>query len=189
MIGKIKGKLVELTENFGLIETSGGVFYQIYLTPNFIKKYPINTNVEVYTFLEVKEDALNLYGFETRKEHQFFLNLLTVSSVGAKTAFSVISFLTVDEIIKAVQENNIEMLAQVPRLGKKTAAKIILELSQRLKKDFTLANLYLSDEDKMVIDTLIALGYKAVEAKKIFAKIPKNLSLEEKIKWALKNKI
>jgi len=189
MIGKIKGKLVELTENFGLIETNGGVFYQIYLTPNFIKKYSINADVEVYTFLEVKEDALNLYGFENKEKYQFFLNLLTVSGVGAKTAFSVVSFLTVEEIIKAVKENNIEILAQVPRLGKKTAAKIILELSQKLKKDFSFDNLYLSEEDKTVIDTLVALGYKMTEAKKIFAKIPKNLSLEEKIKWALKNKI
>jgi len=189
MIGKIKGKLVEIEDNLGLIETSSGVFYQVYLSPNFIKKYPLDSLVEVYTFLEVKEDTLNLYGFESKKEYQFFLSLLSVSGVGAKTAFSVISFLTVDEIVKAVKENNLEVLAQVPRLGEKTAAKIILELSQKLKKEVDLSNLYLSDEDKTVIDTLITLGYKPAFAKKIFAKIPKNLSLEEKIKWALKNKI
>jgi len=189
MIGKIKGRLVEIEKNLGLIETSCGVFYQVYLSSNFIKKHPLNSLVEVYTFLEVREDALNLYGFESKKEYQFFLILFSVSGVGAKTAFSVISFLNVEDIIKSVKENNIEVLAQVPRLGKKTAAKIMLEISQKLKKDVDLSNLYLSDEDKTVIDTLITLGYQPSFAKKIFAKIPKNLSLEEKIKWALKNKI
>jgi len=189
MIGKIKGKLVEIEENLALIETSCGIFYQVYLSPNFIKKHPLKSLVEVYTFLEVKEDGLNLYGFESKKEYQFFLSLISVSGVGTKMAFSVISFLNVEEAVKAVKENNLEVLAQVPRLGKKTATKIILELSQKLKKDIDFSSLYLSDEDKTVIDTLVTLGYQPTLAKKIFAKIPKNLSLEEKIKWALKNKI
>jgi len=189
MIGKIKGKLVEIEENLGLIETPSGVFYQVHLPPSFIKKHPLESLVEVYTFLEVKEDALNLYGFGSKKEYQFFLSLISVSGVGAKMAFSVISFLTVDEVIKAIKENNLEVIAQVPKLGKKTAAKIILELSQKFKKEPNLSYLYLSDEDKTVIDTLITLGYQPAFAKKIFIKIPKNLSLEEKIKWALKNKI
>jgi len=188
MIGKIRGKLVEIENNIGLIETESGVFYQVYLLPRLLTSSTLNSLIEIYTYLEVREDALNLYGFATKDEYHIFKNLLTVSGIGAKTAFSIISFLTIDEIIKAIKENNVDTLAVVPRLGKKTAAKIIIELSQKLKKDFNFDNLYLSEEDKAVIDTLITLGYKASEAKKIFAKIPKNLSLEEKIKWALKNK-
>jgi len=188
MIGKIRGKLVEIENNIGLIETESGVFYQVYLLPRLLTSSTLNSLIEIYTYLEVREDALNLYGFATKDEYHIFKNLLTVSGIGAKTAFSIISFLTIDEIIMAIKENNVDTLAVVPRLGKKTAAKIIIELSQKLKKDFNFDNLYLSEEDKAVIDTLITLGYKASEAKKIFAKIPKNLSLEEKIKWALKNK-
>jgi len=188
MIGKIKGKLAEIDGNIGLIETGSGVFYQVYLPPRLLKSFALNSSINIYTYLEVKEDALNLYGFSTKEEYQIFKNLLTVSGVGAKTAFSIISFLTIKEIIDAINQNNVEALAIVPRLGKKTAAKIIIELSQKLKKDFNFANLYFSEEDKTVIDTLITLGYKASEAKKIFAKIPKSLSLEQKIKWALKNK-
>jgi Holliday junction DNA helicase RuvA len=188
MIGKIRGKLVEIENNIGLIETESGVFYQVHLSPRLIKSFPLNSLVKIYTYLEVKENALNLYGFTTKEEYQIFKNLLTVSGVGAKTAFSVISFLTIQEIINAISQNNIDALAIVPRLGKKTAAKIILELSQKLKKEFTFSNLYLSEDDKMIIDTLVALGYKTQEAKNIFVKIPKNLSFEEKIKWALKNK-
>jgi len=188
MISKIKGKLVEVENNIGLIETQSGVFFQVYLSPRLIKSFPLNSLVEIYTYLEVKEDALNLYGFTNKEEYQIFKNLLTVSGVGAKTAFSVISFLTIKEIIDGINQNNINTFAVVPRLGKKTAAKIILELSQKLKKEFNFSNLYLSEDDKMIIDTLVTLGYKTHEAKNIFLKIPKNLSFEEKIKWALKNR-
>ena len=188
MIGKIRGKLVEIENNIGLIETESGVFYQVYLLPRLLTSSTLNSLIEIYTYLEVREDALNLYGFATKDEYHIFKNLLTVSGIGAKTAFSIISFLTIKEIIDAISQNNIDALAVVPRLGKKTAAKIILELAQKLKKDFNFSNLYLSEDDKIIIDTLVALGYKTQEAKNIFVKIPKNLSLEEKIKWALKNK-
>jgi len=188
MIGKIKGKLVEIENNLGLIETTGGVFYQVNLSPRLIKTFKLNSLIEVYTYLEVKENALNLYGFLTKEEYQIFTNLLTVSGVGAKTAFSIISFLTVKEVLEAVTKNDVEALTIVPKLGKKTAAKIILELSQKFKKKFSFSNLYISEEDKMVIDTLVALGYKASEAKEVFRRIPKNLSFEDKVKWALKKR-
>jgi len=188
MIGRIRGKLIEIDGNIGLIETAGGIFYQVHLSPRLLKSFNLNSSIDVYTYLEVKEDALNLYGFSSKDEYQIFKNLLTVSGVGAKTAFSIISFLNIKEIIDAINQNNIEALAIVPRLGKKNAAKIILELSQKLKKDFIFSNFCLSEDDKIIIDTLVALGYKTQEAKKIFIKIPKNLSLEEKIKWALRNK-
>lgn len=197
MIGKLKGKLVEVDKNIGLIETSGGVFYEVYLTPSLISfthrspgeggLIPPNSPIEIYTYLQVRDDALILFGFETKQQHDFFLLLLTVSGVGPKTAYSVISFLKIEEIIKSVSENNIEILTKVPGLGRKTAMKIILELSSRLKTDFDMKNMILSDEDKTVIEALVALGYKTNEARTIFSKLPKNLSLEEKLKLALKS--
>ena len=116
----------------------------------------------------------------------FFQLLLTVSGVGPKTAFSVISFLKVEEITKSVFDNNVDILTRVPSLGKKTAMKIILELSSKLKTSFDMKNMVLSDDDKTVIEALISLGYKSYDAKKILSKLPKNLSVEEKIKQALK---
>ncbi|MDO9028761.1 MAG: Holliday junction branch migration protein RuvA [Candidatus Roizmanbacteria bacterium] len=185
MIGKLKGKLVGVDKNIGLIETTGGVSYQVFLTPSLISLIPPNSPIELYTYLQVREDALILFGFETKQQHDFFLLLLTVSGVGPKTAYSVISFLKIEEITKSVFENNIEILTRVPSLGRKTAMKIILELSSRLKTDFDMKNMILSDEDKTVIDALIVLGYRSNEAKTIFSKLPKNLSVEEKIKKAL----
>ena len=194
MIGKLKGKLVEVDRNIGLIETSGGVFYQIYLPFSLLSTFhlpPLSSinnppSIEIYTYLQVRDDALVLFGFETKKQHDFFQLLLTVSGVGPKTAFSVISFLKIEEITKSVIDNNIDILTRVPGLGKKTAMKIILELSSKLKTSFDMKNMILSDDDKTVIDALIALGFRSNEAKTIFSKLPKNLSLEEKLKLALK---
>ena len=91
-----------------------------------------------------------------------------------------------DELIKAVKENESGYFTRVPGLGKKTAMKIILELSQRLQSEFKLEKMYLSDDDKTVVDALVSLGFKSNEARNILSKLPKNLSLEEKIKAGLK---
>lgn len=187
MIGKLKGKLVEVDKNIGLIETSGGVFYQVFL-PTSLLTTPtsLNSLIELYTYLQVRDDTLVLFGFETRKQHDFFLLLLTVSGVGPKTAFSVISFIPLTSLVQYVQSNDVDAFTQVPGLGRKTAMKIILELSSKLKTDFDMKNLILSDDDQTVIDALVVLGYKTHDAKKILSKLPKNLSVEEKIKEALK---
>ena len=187
MIGKLKGKLVEVDKNIGLIETAGGVFYQVYLPPSLSSRIHHLSSIEIYTYLQVRDDALILFGFETKQQYDFFLLLLTVSGVGPKTAFSVISYLPLDLLVKSVQSNDVNSFTQVPGLGRKTAMKIILELSSRLKTDFDMKNMILSDEDQTVIDALIALGYKSNEARTIFSKLPKNLSFEEKLKLALKS--
>ncbi len=91
-----------------------------------------------------------------------------------------------DELVNAVRENNMAYFAKIPGLGKKTAMKIILDLSHKLSSEFQLEKMYLSEDDKTVVDALVSLGFKANEAKKILTKIPKNLNLEEKIKEGLK---
>jgi len=189
MIGKLKGKLVEVDRNVGLIETSGGVFYNVFLPTSLITNHSsLKTIVEIYTYLQVRDDALILFGFETKKQHDFFQLLLTVPGVGPKTAFSVISFLRIEEITKSVFDNNIDILTRVPGLGRKTAMKIILELSGKFKSQFDMKNMVLSDDDKTVVDALISLGYKSYDAKKMLSKLPKNLTVEEKIKKALAKK-
>ena len=185
MIGKLKGKLVEVNKNVGLIETSGGVGYLVYLTPHLISLIPKDSLISIYTYLQVRDDALVLFGFKTVEECDFFKELLTVPGVGPKTAFSVISFGKTEDIIKAVKENNIDYFTKIPGLGKKTGMKIILELSQKFKEEFNLEKMYLTAEDKTVVDALVSLGFKTHEAKNILSKLPKNLSLEEKIKKAL----
>lgn len=186
MIGKLKGKLTEIDGNIGLIETSGGVFYSAFLTSSLMANLRLPATVEIYTYLQVREDALVLFGFKEKQEYDFFKLLLSVDGVGPKTAFSVISYLKTEDLIAAVKGNQVEIFTQVPGLGRKTAMKIILELSGKLKTDFDMTRMVLTEEDKTVIDALVSLGYKSSEAKKIFLVLPKNLTVEEKIKQALK---
>src|SRR3989338_1870232 len=185
MIGKIKGVLSSVEGNVGLIETQGGVSYEIFLTPNLLSK-KIGSEIDLRTYLQVRDDAFVLFGFESVEQHHFFKLLLSVSGVGPKTAFNIVSHTRVDELLGAVKENDVEYFTQVPGLGKKTSMKIILELSQMVKSEFKFSQINMSDDDKTVIEALIALGYKAQEAKNLFSKLPKDLSIEEKIKHALK---
>ena len=186
MIGKVKGKLVEIDGNLGLIETSGGVYYHVYLTPAILKQNNANSVIEVFTYLQVREDALILFGFNNKQEYDFFKLLLAVPGVGPKTAFSIISFSKIDELTRAVKENNSDYFSQVPGLGKKTAFKIILELSHKFDTDFKLEKMFLTEDDKTVVDALISLGFRSNEAKKIIIQLPKNLVLEVKIKAAIR---
>ena len=197
MIGKLKGKLVEVDGNIGLIETSGGVFYQVFLPTNLLSNFqppPLSLtihhlpSIEIYTYLQVRDDALVLFGFETKKHHNFFKLLLTVSGVGPKTAFNIISFVPLDTLVTSVTSNDVDGL-KVPGLGRKTAMKIILELSSKLKSDFDMGKMILSDDDQTAVSALVSLGYKSYDARKIVSKLPKNLTVEEKIKEALKVRV
>ena len=190
MIGKLKGKLVEVEGNVGLIETSGGVFYQVFLPTSFIRLSlgEGGSPIELYTYLQVRDDALVLFGFETKKHHDFFKLLLSVSGVGPKTAFSVISNIPLVILVSSVTSNDVDAFTKVPGLGRKTAMKIILELSSKLKSDFDMSKMVLSDDDQTAVSALVSLGYKLFDAKKIISKLPKHLSVEKKIKEALSKK-
>ena len=186
MIGKIKGTLIELEGNEGLIDTASGLSYNVFLTPAIVFQNPVGTPVEIYTYHQVREDAQILYGFESKKELHLFKLLLTVSGVGPKTAFNVVSHSKAEELIAAIKSNSVDYLTKTPGLGKKTAMKIILELSQKLKSDFQLEKMYLSEDDKTVVDALVALGYTSQDARKMLTKIPKDMSVEKRIQEALK---
>lgn len=185
MIGKIKGHLIDLQENAGLIETPSGVSYEVFLPNQVINTVHIGDSLDLLTYLQVREDAFVLFGFQSKDQQRFFKLLLTVSGVGPKTAFNIISHTVTHELLTAVRENNVEYFTQIPGLGKKTSLKIILELSQNIKSEFKFDSISFSDDDKTVIDALVTLGFKTHEAKTLFAKIPKDLSIENKIKFAL----
>lgn len=186
MIGKLKGTLASVDGMTALLETASGVSYELFLSPQMIASTNPGSQIEVFTYLQVREDALVLFGFRTKDEHAFFKLLLTVPGVGPKTAFTVVSHTTTGELFAAVKENDVDYFTNIPGLGKKTAMKIILELSQKLKSEFKFSSMQMSDEDKTVIEALVALGYKTQEAKNLFQKLPEGLTVEEKIKQALK---
>ena len=185
MIGKIKGKLIDIEGNKGLIETASGLSYEVFLVPSIIKNNILGKSIEIFTQFIVREDSQTLYGFVDKSEINIFKMLLSISGIGPKVAYGVISFSNPDDLISAVKNNDVDFFTRVPGLGKKTALKIVVELSGKLETGFSIAKVYMSEEDKLVLDALVSLGFKTEEAKNIMTNIPKNITVEEKIKKAL----
>lgn len=186
MIGKIKGKLLEIENNVGLVETKADLCFKIFLTPSIIKTHKINDIVNLYTYLQVKEDGLVLFGFENKKQQQLFEMLLSVDGIGPKLAFSIISFCPVEKLFQAIDQNSIDFFCQIPGIGQKTAQKILLELSSKLRKIFELPRQNLTQEEMTIVEALVSLGFKKFQAINVLSKIKGNLSLEEKIKEGIK---
>ncbi|MCS7093413.1 MAG: Holliday junction branch migration protein RuvA [Patescibacteria group bacterium] len=188
MIGKIRGLLIEVTGNIGLIETFPGVCFEVYLTPRLLSRHQLNSTVEIYTYLHLKEDQINLFGFESRQDFDFFKNLIRISGIGPKTAFNILSFYGSEKLKEIIKNNDIETLGLVPGLSKKTAMKIIIELSSKLRSAPKVNHLILSEEDQLVVEALVSLGFQSKQVRSIVARLPRDLTLEEKIKEALKIK-
>lgn len=186
MIGKIKGILSEIDGNIGLVETTSGIFYEVYLTSHLTSHVGVGEPIEAYTYHHIREDIQLLFGFKEKNEHHAFKLLLSVSGVGPKTAFTVISYTGVDPLIAAVTSNDVEYFSKIPGLGKKTAMKIVLELSQKFNTEFKLEKMHLSENEKTIVDALVSLGFKSSEAKNILPQISKDLPLEEQVRQAIR---
>lgn len=187
MIGKIRGILIEIDGQEGLIETSGGVSYRVYLPPQMVSSLP-GTSCDIYTYFHVREDRQLLYGFETKQQYDIFLMLLTVDGVGPKTAHTVVGRVGFSELLDAVRTRNIEKLSQVPGLGKKTVQKILLELSNKLKTDIDIASLIEDPVHQEALEALVALGYTRNEGRKLLKGADTQSSIEEQVRFALRQK-
>ena len=187
MIGKIKGELAELENNVGLVETSSGIFYQVHLTNRFIYSIQLPKSIEVYTYHHIREDTQQLFGFENKTEYHIFELLLSVPGVGPKSAFHIISVSKPEEIVSAVRENNRNYFTQIKGLGKKTALKIILELSQKFSSEFIFEpEVPLSQNEMTVVDALVSLGFDRNLARETLPKVIHHTTLEDKIKESIK---
>lgn len=167
---------------------AGGIGFKIYVPEPTAARYQESAAVSLHTYLQVREDALTLYGFETEDELSVFELLLTVSGVGPKVALTTLSTLSPDALRLALANSEPAMLARVPGIGKRTAEKIVVELKGKLKPPATgmEALAHLSAADAEVIDALVALGYSVVEAQRAVQALPKEVTeVEERLRLAL----
>jgi holliday junction DNA helicase RuvA len=133
MIGKINGILIEISPPRIMIEVAG-IGYEIDSPMSTIYTIGnINSNISLYTHLAIKEDAHNLYGFATMAEKIVFKELIKISGIGARTSLAILSGLNIHEIIQSIQQNNLSLLSTIPGIGKKTAERLILEMSSKIK--------------------------------------------------------
>lgn len=190
MIGRIAGKLLEKTPPLVLVDVHG-VGYEISVPMSTFYNLPdVGADVVLLTHFIVREDAQLLYGFLTNDERSAFRELIKVSGIGARTALSVLSGLSVSSLCQAVTQQDTASLTRVPGIGKKTAERLVLELKGKLGADLGglggSAATGASSTKADVIAALIALGYSDREASAAVRKLPDDISVSDGIREALK---
>ena len=197
MIGHLKGKIISKNPPEVLLEV-GGIGYEI-LCPmsTFYQLDKASEDTLLFTHLSIKEDAHTLFGFITKDEKSIFRELIRVNGVGPKVALAILSHLSVHALIECISNEDADLLAKTPGIGKKTALKLIVELQDRLSKLELVGSTGSTNEFKQsgnpnsmqAIEALQSLGFKTKEANKMVSKISdQNLSTEQLIRLALQNK-
>jgi Holliday junction DNA helicase RuvA len=193
MIASLRGNLLATGPDYAIIE-AGGVGYQVWAPRGVLHSLPeIGQEARLHTYLLVREDALLLYGFATQAERSFFELLLTVSGVGPKVALSLLSAISLDQLQIAIATENAALLGQVPGIGKKTAARLILELKPKINLGAVAPTLAAAPAAAVrvnaeVQEVLQSLGYSAGEAQAAVASLPTDAppEIEERIRLALR---
>jgi len=185
MIGALSGTIAAKNKNPILVMV-GGIGYSVHVTTGFLGKSKLNKPVMLYTHTHVRDDALDLFGFETQEELGVFDHLLTVSGIGPKTALLVIDR-GVSAVRAAILSADVDFFTNIPRLGKKNAQKIIIELKSKLG---SLEDLNLSETETTEIadlrSALLSMGFDRKEIAGVVRSIDTKLSLNQKILSALK---
>lgn len=188
MIGRLNGILLEKSPPFVLLDVNG-VGYECEVPMSTLYNLPaLGERVVLLTQFIVREDAQLLYGFGSERERLAFRQLLKVNGVGAKSALSILSGLSVDELTQAVALQETALLTRVPGVGKKTAERLLLELKDKFKLDgSSAAASAVGASGSDVLNALLALGYNEREALAAVKQLPQGLAVAEGIRQALKS--
>ena len=201
MIAYIKGTVAEVLEDRVILE-AGNMGYNIFMPMGAVEHLlHKGQEVKIHTYLNVKEEALQLFGFLTRDDLNTFKLLLGVNGIGPKAALGILSGLTADELRFAVLADDVKTISRAPGIGKKTAQKLILELKDKfniqealeMKAEHTQTvsgeDTDLTDVKKEAIEALTALGYSGADALRAVKKVElaPDMSVETLLKQALKN--
>jgi len=188
MIGRLTGILVEKNPPQLLLDVNG-VAYEVDVPMSTFYNLPATgERVTLFTHLVVREDAHLLYGFGTENERRAFRQLVRISGIGARTALSVLSGLSVAELAQAVTLQETGRLTKIPGIGKKTAERLLLELKDKLGADLTTAvGVHRAPPASSdVLHALLALGYSDKEAVAAVKQVPDGLAVGDGIRHALK---
>lgn len=197
MIGYVRGKVSDIFNDHCFVDVNG-VGYRVFIASNTRQNLRIDQEITLYTYLQVREDAMLLFGFSTHQEYQLFQSLISVSGIGPKVAIAILSTVSPSAFCQAVATKNISVLTNVPGIGKKTAERLILELKDKLgnmplgigigiESKLTETNDFSGGLVEEAIGALAALGYSSAEITPILNTVYKDgQTLEELIKLALK---
>ncbi len=193
MIGFLRGKVAGLKTDYCLLDV-GGVGYRVFIPNNTRCKLTLNETAMLYTYMNVYQDGITLYGFYTEEEYDVFQLLIGVSGIGPKVALGILSAITVDALCKAIQNKQATLLTKLPGIGKKSAERLILELKDKMAlaaSDDEVLSLSMEGEvaDDILSEAMAALtslGYSQAEITPALKKAAKGKSTEEIVKLALK---
>ena len=201
MISYIRGELAAVQEQKAIVE-AGGIGYGIYMSQQTLSMLPaVGEEVKIHTYLNVREDAMQLYGFLTGEDLQVFRLLIGVSGIGPKGGLGILSALGPDDLRFAVASSDVKAIQAAPGIGKKTAEKLILELKDKLKLEDALENTVNAVQNTAdtsagmanemtgeAVQALVALGYGNTEALKAVrqVEITEEMSVEDVLRQSLK---
>ena len=192
MIDQISGKIISINENYVVLAV-GGFGIKVNISAAFASKLVNEDLITLVTYLNVREDALDLYGFKNESERNLFLMLISISGIGPKLAVSILSGVELEELKSNILSGDIKSLTSIPGIGAKTAKRIIIELKDKLSKTTTtelgFEDNFGSKISKDVLSALVGLGYSesiAIDAIKRINPANSNKSIESLIKEALK---
>jgi Holliday junction DNA helicase RuvA len=188
MIARLRGTAAARTPD-GLVVDVGGVGYLVAATPAVLRRADAGAELVVETYLHVREDALQLYGFADAAERELFTHLLTVNGIGPKVALAVVSGSPAAELRRAIALGDAARFQAIPGIGKKTAERIVLELKEKLgAADDVVAIPTGSGAPAHVVarDALVELGWSLPEAEQALAATDPELPAEERVRQALR---
>ncbi len=198
MITYIRGELAAIEEERVIVEVNG-VGFGVFMPNQSINLLPpVGAEVKLHTYMNVREDAMQLFGFLTREDLRIFKLLICVSGIGPKGGLSILSHLSADELCFAVMSHDVKAISGAPGIGKKTAEKLIIELKDKLSLEEVLEKHAETKEEAVshagsqvqteAVQALVALGYGSSEALKAVKKveISEVTTVEDVLKQALK---
>ena len=194
MISFVKGELAEILDGKIIVET-GGLGIEINVPASVMEELPvIGEEVKIYTYFRVSEDAMSLYGFNSRKDLAMFEQLIGVSGIGPKGALSILSAMNPDELRMAIITGDDKLIATAPGIGAKTAQRVIIDLKDKVSREDiagvipTVNNTSVNSDAAEVIEALVNLGYGRSEASRIIRSIATDgMDAEQMLKEALRS--
>ena len=187
MIARLNGLLLEKSPPLIVLDC-GGVGYEVEVPMSTFYNLPeIGAKLNLLTYMVVREDAQLLYGFGTEQEKSTFKQLLKVNGIGAKSALSILSGVSIEDLVQAVNMQEVGMLTRIPGIGKKTAERLLLELKDKFGvTGFAASNNQPKSASHDVLNALIALGYNEREALMAVKQLAADVGVADGIKQALK---
>ncbi|MFC1595069.1 Holliday junction branch migration protein RuvA [Patescibacteria group bacterium] len=186
MIAHLEGVILFRAQRFIILNVNG-VGFKVFVSQDTLKKAPEKgQSIKLFTHLYVREDAMELYGFMTMAELEFFALLIAIPGIGPKSALGIFGIASLDNLKRAIASGETKYLTKVSGIGRKTAEKIVLELRERMESKDGGSSSFLEAESD-AIDALMSLGYTAQESRDALKKVPDTVkNTSERITKALK---